>query len=224
MTDKPKRAPWIAPTILTTVILLTILVIVAALFPRCVYSEYEELDLSTGRLRTSRDILFVRVYREISETPLSEALAGEPPVGEEQWVRTGSNWGVVVTAHGHTRYGLAYGQMCSLEMVWERMEYDCEARAKTATQFLRIVREGGRSRASEDYVRYLMFEAAERTPPRPTTAADISDDLVEIALAGELMDRLFAEQDAQPVEEKLSPKEDGPRPWDSTFDNQNTSD
>jgi hypothetical protein len=109
-----------------------------------------DIDITSGRIRYTRYLLFLPVRRSVSESALSEALSREERAGEE------SDWHPVVTfspgvRHSpHYRFHGALYQIRLLEMCWESGKMTKEARRLTARRVLQLWMEtGGDSRARE---------------------------------------------------------------------------
>jgi hypothetical protein len=147
-------------------------------------NEEQELDLVSGRTRFTRHFLYCRVRRDVRATPLSEALAasGAPESGEE-WVRV-NIFQPGVRHSPHFIYHGAFGNAKQIQTFWELYSFDRQARAKSARQLLRAMREGGSYFAGSDYLD-LLKEALGPYPSegQATSAERIPDDLTERVLA-----------------------------------------
>ncbi len=174
-------------------LMINIVFPILSLFPPRLYSTEQDLDLSTGRTRHTRYVLFCRTKSEVQETALSEALRGMPPVGKKTWGRISISSPAGVKTSAHPAYLYVYRYMCEMEMVWEREGYDRDVRVKTATQFLRLAQTEDGRRACGVYVDYLKLDSIKRTSTQPVVADDIPDDLVERALSGDLEEYVRAE-------------------------------
>jgi len=73
------------------------------------YNAEQELDLSSGRARFTRHVLYFQAGRDVRDTPLSLALAGScEEAGEEEWVKV-NIFGLGTHASPHYTYHGAFG-------------------------------------------------------------------------------------------------------------------
>jgi len=147
-------------------------------------NEEEELDLLSGRARFTRHFLWCQVRQDIRETLLSKAVAASRgPQKGEQWVKV-NIFQPNMRHSPHFAYHGAFGKAIELAMQWASHNLDAAARAKSARQLLRAMREGGSDDAGSDYLRLLQEALGPEPAKGQTTSADkIPDDLVERALA-----------------------------------------
>jgi hypothetical protein len=181
MTDKPRIPTWWEEH-RKRVILFSIATVLIVPFLGISFrmnGEDVHIDLSTGRVRTSRYIYCIRIRQTFEDTPVSEVLRGYPPVGDDGRQDPMGNLSHDVSSPIRTRAGAD----APVGEVWEAAEFTPEARVKTARQFLRILREGRGDRASGDYVQHFQVGVWEEMLKGPVAADDIPDDLVEQVLA-----------------------------------------
>lgn len=170
--------------IFVAIVVVAAIVFMPGLLGSRLNNEEQEIDLWSGRARFTRHFLFCQVRREVRPTALSETIALDGrAVTKEQWVR------VVVKEMGlgkncHFRYHGAFAEANGLARLWEFYEFDTEARAKSAKQLLRAMREGGSYFVGSDYMR-LLQETLGHDPVegRTIAASEIPDDLVDRTLA-----------------------------------------
>jgi hypothetical protein len=204
--SRPRR--WINVVLTIVAIAFGLLMInvvfpVLSIFPPRVYSHEQEVDLSTGRMRSNQYVLFCRTKSDVQETALSEALAGRPPVGEELWVCVDKSSPAGPQTSAHCPYQRATRQITSMWELWEVHRFEPDAKVKSATQLLRVWRRGGNDHAAGEYVSYFQYWLMDREEGRPVALDDIPDDLVERALARTLVDQLLAEQEAREAQRRL---------------------
>ena len=186
MESNPKRR-WLSrnrkPVIWVTTILLAIVAFIVFFLPsltpwRHLNAMQRDVDLFSGRVRTTRYLLCLQVSQKIAETPVSEALAGQEPLGEEMWVH---DWFEPADKMSESR-GIR-SSMIWLSKQWQRFEFTPDAQVKSATQFLAVWREDGSGGVGVAYNDYLWDMFFEWPVDQPVTADDIPDDLAEQVVA-----------------------------------------
>lgn len=132
-----------------------------------------ELDLFSGRMRTTRYFLWIQIAREIDETPVSKAL-GRDANDQERWVRTHvfQPFRRVSPQYIH---GSSPAAINHLARIWDVQKFTPEAREKTARQLLRMLRKPG-ARAVEPWFEALDELSAGHSPDVPVTAEEIPQD------------------------------------------------
>jgi hypothetical protein len=145
----------------------------------------EEMDLYSGRVRTTRYFLWMQIARKIDETPMSKAL-GDDANPQERWVRTATfqPFRHVSPQYVHSRAPCA---IVRLAAIWKKHGFTAEARGKTARQLLRVLRRPNVSAVGR-WFDALQEISDGRSPDVPVEAEDIPDDLDEKALAAEADD------------------------------------
>lgn len=143
----------------------------------------QELDLFSGRARTTRYFFHCRISQETLDTPISKALAstsgGE---SKEKWVFV-NIFQPGISNSPHFKYHGAFFQTNRLTKWWEMGNFNAEARAKTARQLLRVWRDGGSYQAADHYFEQLSDWLIDNESNHPLTADKIPDDLVDRSLA-----------------------------------------
>jgi hypothetical protein len=82
------RRFWVTVSAILSVLLLAVVVIPFFIPWSPLNCWHEEVDITTGRIRRQRILLFVKVAESIEETPLSKVvLRGQPPTGTPLWHR-----------------------------------------------------------------------------------------------------------------------------------------
>ena len=153
----------------------------------CALLDVQELDLYSGRARYSRQLPYWVVSREIRDTPMSEALdaAGDADAGEK-WVVV-NTFCPLLEHNGispHYIYHGAFYVCDNLTAMWEMHLFTPDARATSARQLLRAMREDGSYFGGHYYVRALDdVIGLDHVEGRSISASDIPHDLVERALA-----------------------------------------
>jgi hypothetical protein len=139
-----------------------------------------ELDLFSGRVRTTRYFMWMHVGRHVEQTPVSKAL-GDDANRQERWVRTATfqPFHRVSPQYIHGRDPVAINHLAS---IWENHGFTPGARQKTARQLLRLLR-GANVSAAKTWLDGLYELSENRCPDQPVTAADIPDVLAEEALS-----------------------------------------
>ena len=171
--------------IFVVIVVVTAIVFMPGVFGSRMNNEEQEMDLWSGRASFTRHFLFCRVRREVRPTPLSEAIALEGPgATREQWEEVIVNEIGLVGTRSHPIYHGAFALANMLARHWEIYGFEAEARAKSAKQLLRAMREQGTDSAGPPYIR-LLQETLGRDPVagRTVAASEIPDDLADRALA-----------------------------------------
>jgi hypothetical protein len=118
---------------------------------------HEDVDITTGRIRTQWFLLFVKVSESVKETPLSEVVLGGPrSAAAPQWHRV-NTFSPGLRYSPHYRYHAAGHQIWELSELWQLpAPKDCppELREITARHVLALWQEGSDERAG-DYVAQL---------------------------------------------------------------------
>ena len=98
----------------------------------------EEIDITTGQMRSSRYLLFCKVTEKIKDTPISSTLAGKRVGGDE------ARWHLVNTfSPGHRNsphYVLhaAFGQSRTLSLLWKSMQPPPDVKRRMAEHVLAL--------------------------------------------------------------------------------------
>ena len=112
-----------------------ILVLLVLSFPQVIYRRIDEIDIRSGRVRSTRYVLFLRTGSSVVETPLSRALPAEPE-GTPDWqlVNTFDGWSGVSPHHA---YHGAINQTQHVALLWQLVPFDAEAKQMVAANVLK---------------------------------------------------------------------------------------
>lgn len=147
------------------------------LFP---WSEFncwhEDVDLQTGRKRTTWYLCFVPVLTQVEESSFSLALGPAiENVPAPNWQRV-NTFSPGVNYSPHYRFHAAFGQMANAEMMWNYGRFSPEARRKSAQRVLDLWQKGPSPRAAEQYLQAIVEISAEAADAnRVTVASDLPD-------------------------------------------------
>ncbi|NLF30040.1 MAG: hypothetical protein GX591_04035 [Planctomycetes bacterium] len=144
-------------------------------------NEEQELDLSSGRARFTRYVLYCQVSQEVRNTAISKALgSSRGSEGDEGWVMV-NIFQPGVSHSPHFLYHGAFSQITGLEIHWDMADFTQDARAETARQLLKVWRDGGSDSAADRYLDNLAGTVVWDSG-QPTTADAIPDDLAQKSL------------------------------------------
>jgi hypothetical protein len=187
----PSRKRRVVKRLLTALAVLLALIIVVVGHDELVQefpsfnSRLDEIDLGSGRTRTTRYLFFVPISVAIHQTAVSRVLSDAGGAeGDEQWHTTHSHMHtVLVRVRVNYRHGGAPGSIDSLSKIWQTGGFTADARRKSARQLLHVMRESKAAGLGGLYVSELIGLIQDRDPPADMlTAADIPDDLAEQVL------------------------------------------
>jgi len=137
---------------------------------------WEELvDITTGRVRTQRFFLYMKVRETIVDSELTKVLepadlAGKTP----KWHRMNTfSPGVRHSPH-YTFHG-AFGQMRQLHICWDIAKFTPSARRESAKRLLQAWQTGGHDHAADGYLRALGEIAFKRAEFPDSAAVDVGD-------------------------------------------------
>ena len=113
----------------------------------------QEVDVLSGRRRDTRYIYWVPVSREVTNTPLSEALSSEfLKTALPRWEPVNS-FGPYNRHSPHYIYHEAFSQIRELQLIWTEFEFDAPKRRESAQGLLREWQTAGGDSSADDYLR-----------------------------------------------------------------------
>ncbi|AGA29626.1 hypothetical protein [Singulisphaera acidiphila] len=133
----------------------------------------DDIDLTSGRIRFTRYLLWVPVRRIVNDSTLTTALSLGDRTGLEP------EWHPVVTLspglrHSpHYRFHAAIDQIRHLEICWEFGKMTLAARRETASHVLRLWRQSGDDFRARDYIQAVLAQALEAD--KKGEVIDVSD-------------------------------------------------
>ena len=126
----------------------------------------QDVDLTTGRIRTQRFVLYIKVREIIMDSVITNALDPSDYAGKKP------DWRRVCIARPEMHYRYEPGrhfyrgnnQTLRLSWYWRDFEFTPAAQRESAKRLLQAWQTGGRS-AADDYLRVLRDAAMTNTPP-----------------------------------------------------------
>jgi len=154
---KPRRLRrvWLA-LIIFALAAPVVLYIVQFIFPSTeLWCGYTDIDISTGRIRHRRYLVFCRVSERIEDSTITRLLPVDlVAAASAEWHRVHSNSPGIIKHHV---YGGAISQMRVLEMLWESLDAPIEVRRKMALHILDLWKCGCGYHTAQEYINYLVF-------------------------------------------------------------------
>lgn len=173
MNEKRSRRRLIAAVVLVAVALGVALSGIFTWSP--VNCRHEDIDIRSGRVRTTRFILFIRVSERVTSTPVSDALQlGDYDPADPEWHRVNTfSPGTGYSPHYVFHGAIAQTQM--LRMIWSISDFTPAARHETARQLLASWQHGGNYFEANHYLDALSELATSRRKQQPSTPIDVRD-------------------------------------------------
>jgi hypothetical protein len=118
--------------------------------------SHQDIDITTGQARYSRQFWFVQVSERIEDTYVSRAAGTEPPAdpARRQWhrVNTFSPW---ISHSPHYRFHAALSQVRLLEVIVEYVQIPADQEQQVARGLLDAWQRGSDDSDARDYLRAL---------------------------------------------------------------------
>lgn len=151
-----------AKIVLAVVALLLILVFIVPCFLPWsgLHSRYEWMDITSGRCRNQRYVLFVKVTDRVEETRVSQLyreLVGEP--GEPEW-RLCNTFGPYVAVSPHHAYHSAMAGARMLLKTFEHTPFTDGAKRKALLTYLDLLQQHDSYDPADDYVDRVICHVA----------------------------------------------------------------
>jgi hypothetical protein len=157
--------------LLSGIVLLVVLAVALFVVPTFIpwsplNCQTQEIDLRTGKSRSSRYLAFCKVSSRIDETPLSRVLPRELIASARpEWERVNTfSPGISHSPH-HSFHG-AFSQIRELELLWHAANVDERSRRKTAEHLLALWQFGGSYFVAGRYLEGLhdLWDESKREP------------------------------------------------------------
>lgn len=143
-------------------ILLVIMVVLGAPFVVPLFSLWsrincreQEVDMHSGLRRDTRYIYWIPIDRIVTDTPLSDALSGDPSTTAPRWALV-NVFGPYTKHSPHHIYHAAFNQIKQLQMIWDELEFDDMQRRESAQGLLREWQTTGSDSSADQYLRQQM--------------------------------------------------------------------
>jgi hypothetical protein len=105
--------------------------------------KYEDVDIHTGRIRTTRMLVWLKVSERIEDSALTKALAAEDVLGTEPEWRRVNTLSPGIGNSPHYAFHGAISQIGELESFWESFPLNPQMKRETALTVLSIWNERG---------------------------------------------------------------------------------
>lgn len=143
-----KRIRWIVLGVIVPA--LTFLFLVSGVFQWSPLNcWHDDVDITTGRVRHTRYLLFCQIGDRIEDTWISRAAGASNALPDWQRVNTFSPG---VRYSPHYRYHGAINQIQTAELADAMITFDPEARSKVANNLLRLWQNSGSDISADEYV------------------------------------------------------------------------
>lgn len=141
--------PWVLVALIGVPIALCLVGVIPWTPVNC---EYQDVDISSGRLRFTRCFFWIPVRQQVEDSALTKFLAPEdlgraPP----EWRRV-NTFSPGVRHSPHHRYHGAVSQIESLSGLWDLSQFTPGARRASARRMLELWRRGGSYFAASEYL------------------------------------------------------------------------
>jgi len=136
--------------------------------------EFCDVDISTGRTRQTRYLLYCKTSEKIEDSILTWTIGQFPEGVEPDWRRAYTSTFLGRYPY-HPRYRLAIRQMREVEMMWQLCSFSDEAKSQMARTILDKWQSDGISPGAEEYVRDVWNMAREKTESDPKAVVSVAD-------------------------------------------------
>jgi hypothetical protein len=157
-------------TIIAAVILSVAIFVVPMFVPwNPINCRHEDVDITSGRMRYTRYLLFCKVSERIEDSPLTKVLALERSATRPPDWRRVNTFSPGVHHSPHYAFHSASFQILNLAGIWEMAGGDWfteEMRRKTALDILALWQHSGSDSMASDYIRCLSDLTGDTKPER----------------------------------------------------------
>ena len=121
--------------------------------------EEQEIDINSGRMRTTRYFYWIPILRQVGDTGLSRQLGNSIPINQDaQWHRVIA-CGPFTSHSPHYAFHSAFYQARMLELIWDEYEIAPIKRMESARELLKQWQLNGSDRGGNSYLSKITEEA-----------------------------------------------------------------
>lgn len=137
-------------------------------------SEFDDVDINTGRIRRTHYLLYCKVRERIEDSILTRTISQFPDGVEPAWQRA-YTLPIMGRNPYHPPYLLAISQIRQVELSWQLCSFSDEAKKHMARAVLDKWQSDGKASGVEEYIHHVWDMAREKTKADPKAVISVAD-------------------------------------------------